>query len=62
MPEGNNSGSSAAAGEPGFRSTATLGCEVFGVLNKGAQPRVAVLPGRVIFSRHSQRIVPASCG
>jgi hypothetical protein len=29
----------------GFRSTATLGCVVFAALNKGAQPRVAVLPG-----------------
>jgi hypothetical protein len=29
----------------GFRSTATLGCVVFPALNKGAQPRVAVLLG-----------------
>jgi hypothetical protein len=40
----------------GFRSTATLGCVVFPVLNKGAQPRVAVLPDffRNLFSLFEQ--------
>src|SRR5580693_4748869 len=29
-----------------FRSTATLGCVVLAALNKGTQPRVAVLPAK----------------